>query len=129
MPSISVPISYGELIDKLTILEIKVERIKDAAKLANVHNEHELLRETWSQASVSSDISEERAKLKAVNQRLWDIEDRIRDKERQKCFDAEFIELARSVYFENDERAAIKRTINTKLGSALVEEKSYAQYA
>jgi hypothetical protein len=129
MSQISVPISYGELIDKITILEIKSERIRDAAKVANVRTELDLLAETWSaNAAASKDIAVERDALKRVNEALWDIEDRIRLKEKAKAFDAEFIELARSVYIRNDERARVKRAINEKLGSTLVEEKSYQDY-
>jgi uncharacterized protein DUF6165 len=124
-----VPISHGELIDKITILEIKAERIGDAAKRANVGAELEQLEAVWQrEAAGAADIAAERAALLAVNEALWDIEDRIREKERTHSFDAEFIELARSVYIRNDERAAIKRTINERLGSALVEEKSYQSY-
>jgi len=129
MSLIEVPVSYGELIDKITILEIKSVQMTDASKLANVRNELELLGATWANAEASeTDISAERSRLHAVNASLWDIEDRIRLKERAQAFDAEFIELARSVYFQNDERAAIKREINLKLGSELVEEKSYQDY-
>jgi hypothetical protein len=129
MSLIQTPVSYGELIDKITILEIKSRRIADAAKLANVRNELDMLNATWANSTASqTDISDERARLLAVNEALWDIEDRIRLKERAQAFDAEFIELARSVYFRNDERAAFKREINQKLGSELVEEKSYQTY-
>lgn len=129
MSLIETPVSFGELIDKITILEIKSQRIDDAGKLANVRNELELLNATWGNAPAShTDISAERARLLAVNERLWDIEDEIRVKESAQEFDAAFIKLARSVYFENDERAAIKREINLKLGSQLVEEKSYKDY-
>lgn len=129
MSTISVPVSHGELIDKITILEIKSARIADPAKLANVRAELDLLNATWSSDPASrTDIAAERAKLLAVNEALWDIEDRIRVKEKAKAFDAEFIELARAVYFRNDERAAFKREINTRLGSLLVEEKSYENY-
>jgi len=129
MSLISVPVSHGELIDKITILEIKAAYIRDAAKLANVRAELELLNATWGKDAASKvDISAERTQLKAVNEALWDIEDRIRLKEKAQAFDAAFIELARSVYVRNDERAAIKRTINLKLGSQLVEEKSYENY-
>jgi hypothetical protein len=130
MNELSVPISCGELIDKITILEIKSERIRDAAKLANVRTELDLLDATWNRhPSARVDIRGERARLKAVNEALWDIEDRIRLKEKAQAFDAEFIELARAVYFRNDERAAVKREINLKLGSQLVEEKSYEDYS
>jgi hypothetical protein len=129
MSLIQTPVSYGELIDKITILQIKLQEIKDDAKLANVRNELELLDATWKNDSASNtDISDEMGRLLAVNKRLWDIEDRIRLKERAQEFDQDFIQLARSVYFENDERAAIKREINLKLGSTLVEEKSYQDY-
>ena len=129
MSLIQTPVSYGELIDKITILQIKLQEIRDDAKLANVRNELELLEATWKNDKASeTDISAETARLLAVNQRLWKIEDDIRMKERAQAFDREFVELARSVYFENDERAAIKREINVKLGSTLVEEKSYQDY-
>lgn len=129
MAEISVPISPGELIDKITILQIKAARITDAAKLANVRTELDLLESTWrASAYAAADIATEWAQLKTINEKLWDIEDRIRDKERARAFDGEFIELARAVYVTNDERAAVKRTINTRLGSRIVEEKSYAKY-
>lgn len=129
MSVISVPVSHGELIDKITILEIKAAHMRDAGKLANVNAELDLLNTTWrADASSKIDIASERAQLKAVNEALWDIEDRIRLKEKAQAFDSEFVELARSVYFRNDERAAIKRAINLKLGSQLIEEKSYQDY-
>lgn len=129
MSQISIPVSYGELIDKITILEIKAERIADAAKLKNIRHELDLLVQVWTADAHSAiDLSAERARLKAVNQALWDIEDRIRLKEKARAFDAEFVELARSVYVRNDERAAIKRAINERLGSSLIEEKSYQDY-
>lgn len=129
MNQIQTPISYGELIDKITILEIKARRIADPAKLANVRTELDLLNATWAAHPAShTDIADARARLLAVNEVLWDIEDRIRLKERAQVFDASFIELARSVYYRNDERAVIKREINLKLGSPLVEEKSYQNY-
>ena len=129
MSLIQTPVSYGELIDKITILEIKSRRMTDEAKLANVRNELDLLNAIWANDAASRiDIGEERASLLAVNELLWDIEDKIRLKERAQEFDRDFIELARSVYFRNDERAAFKRAINLKLGSQLVEEKSYQDY-
>ena len=129
MAELLVPISPGELIDKITILEIKSQRMTDAAKLRNVRTELDLLNATWhSSPFAATDIGAEWAGLRDVNAKLWDIEDRIRDQERDGLFDAEFVELARAVYFTNDERAAIKKQINAKLGSALVEEKSYAEY-
>jgi Family of unknown function (DUF6165) len=129
MSLISVPVSFGELLDKVAILQIKSERMSDLSKLANVRRELDALNDTWSKSAESRiDIAELLAALKAVNERLWVIEDDIRIKESKQEFDAEFIALARSVYFENDERARIKRDINVKLGSALVEEKSYQDY-
>ena len=129
MAELKVPISPGELIDKITILEIKSARMTDPAKLHNVRTELSLLNATW-QASpyAAADIGVEWTGLRDVNGQLWDIEDRIRDKERAAAFDREFIELARAVYVTNDERAALKKRINTKLGSTIVEEKSYAEY-
>jgi hypothetical protein len=129
MSEISVPVSPGELLDKITILRIKSSRMSDAQKLANVRVELKVLEETWSaSAYAKSDIAADVNALLQVNERLWVIEDDIRDKERAQAFDVEFIRLARAVYFENDERAAIKRRINSKLGSTIVEEKSYAEY-
>ncbi len=127
--TIKVEVSFGEFLDKITILEIKSERISDAAKLENINRELGLLKQTWEQHPASAtDISDEMARLKAINEKLWEIEDDIRDKERNKEFDEGFIGLARAVYVTNDERAAVKRELNLKLGSGLVEEKSYADY-
>jgi hypothetical protein len=128
MKDILVPISPGELLDKITILRIKSARMADAAKVANVRLELSLLEQTWREAVGSADVADDERALQAVNERLWVIEDDIRDKERAQAFDARFIELARSVYIENDERAAIKKRINLKLGSRIVEEKSYKPY-
>ena len=129
MSEILVPVSPGEVLDKITILRIKGARMSDAAKLANVRRELELLERTWRDSPYGrKDVAADETALQAVNERLWDIEDRIRDKERARAFDAGFIELARAVYIENDERAAIKKRINLALGSTTVEEKSYAQY-
>lgn len=129
MNDILVPVSPGELLDKITILRIKAARIADPAKLQNVRTELEALEQTWRRCGAPIDsVAAEEAALQRVNAALWDIEDRIRDKEREQRFDAEFIELARSVYVTNDERAAIKKRINLALGSRLVEEKSYAKY-
>lgn len=129
MAELLVPISPGELIDKISILEIKSQRMSDPEKLHNVRTELTLLKETWANSEyASADISSQWDGLRDVNGKLWDVEDRIRDKEREGVFDAGFIELARSVYFTNDERAALKKSINQQLGSELVEEKSYADY-
>jgi len=127
--TIQATISYGEFLDKLTILEIKNERMTDKDKLKNIQNELAIVNKLWQECPASKiDISAELAALKAINEKLWVIEDDIRDKERQQSFDQGFIDLARSVYFENDERARIKKEINIKLGSDLIEEKSYSDY-
>jgi hypothetical protein len=119
----------GEFLDKLTILEIKSERMSDTSKLANVRRELELLRETWAASPLSvRDVAALVAQLKHVNVALWEIEDAIRAKEAAKAFDAEFVELARSVYRTNDRRAEIKRELNVALGSEILEEKSYRPY-
>lgn len=124
-----VEISTGEFLDKLTILQIKSERIADPEKLNSIHKELSLLQDIWRESPHAAiDLDTEIAELKQVNEALWEIEDNIRDKERQKLFDQEFIELARAVYVTNDQRAAIKRKINIKAGSDLMEEKSYAGY-
>ncbi len=129
MNEILVPVSPGEMLDKITILRIKSQRMADSGKLANVRLELDALEATWKQSAYASiDVDGEMRALQSVNERLWTIEDAIRDKERAQAFDAEFIRLARSVYIENDERAAIKRRLNLKLGSSLVEEKSYSSY-
>ena len=129
MSDIKVPISPGEMLDKITILRIKSQRMSDAAKVSNVRLELRALEETWDASAYAKiDIEADVSALLSVNERLWVIEDDIRDKERAQAFDAEFVRLARAVYFENDERAAIKRRINVTLGSRLVEEKSYREY-
>jgi len=129
MNEIKVPISPGELLDKITILRIKSQRMTDPAKVSNVRLELRALEATWSASAYAEfDVDADVSALLSVNERLWVIEDDIRDKERAQAFDADFIRLARAVYFENDERAAIKRRINTNLGSAIVEEKSYRDY-
>ncbi|MEJ1960090.1 MAG: DUF6165 family protein [Gammaproteobacteria bacterium] len=129
MKDILVPISPGELLDKITILRIKSARMSDAAKLANVRVELAELEKTWLAAvGTTVDVTDDERALQAVNERLWGIEDDIRDKELAQAFDGRFIELARSVYIENDERAAIKKRVNVKLGSRIVEEKSYKPY-
>ncbi|MEM1411731.1 MAG: DUF6165 family protein [Pseudomonadota bacterium] len=129
MDLIHIPMSPGELLDKITILEIKSERMSDEAKLANVRRELELLNATWADA-VTADETIERLHraLKSINDELWVIEDDIRDKERVKEFDERFIELARAVYVTNDKRAAAKKELNLYLGSQIVEEKSYQDY-
>jgi hypothetical protein len=129
MSEILCPVSFGELLDKIAILQIKSERMSDPAKVANVRKELEALSTTWlGHPAAQQQIPELRADLKAVNERLWEIEDDIRACEQKQDFGAEFIRLARAVYFENDERARIKKSINLALGSAYVEEKSYQDY-
>ena len=129
MKAPQVLLSWGELIDKMTILEIKSRRLKNPAALANVDKELKLLAVPVDVAMhAAAEVPVLKERLSQVNQALWDIEDKIRAKEAQQEFDAEFIELARSVYKRNDERAAIKRQINTALSSDLVEEKSYHPY-
>ncbi|HUE12243.1 MAG TPA: DUF6165 family protein [Steroidobacteraceae bacterium] len=129
MSAIKVPISPGELLDKITILRIKSRRMTDPKKLTNVRLELQALEEIWENSSqAGTDVQSDVQALLAVNERLWMIEDDIRDKERAQAFDADFIRLARAVYIENDERAAVKRRLNIKLGSDLVEEKSYSDY-
>jgi len=129
MDIIHVPVSPGEVLDKITILEIKSERISDAEKLVNVKRELSLLQSAWQQ-SVDEDETVRRihSKLKSINENLWEIEDDIRDKERAKEFDQVFIDLARSVYVTNDLRANAKKELNVYLGSEIVEEKSYQDY-
>lgn len=127
--SISVEIAPGELIDKITILEIKAERIQDAVKVENVRIELATLAKARDAAmKPSRQLTELTAQLRRINEQLWEIEDDIRDCERSKNFGPRFIELARSVYKSNDQRAALKRQINELLGSRLIEEKSYSKY-
>ena len=123
-------VSPGEFLDKVSILEIKLERIRDPAKLANVRRELDLLRGVWQASPLAgADVAALTRELKAVNAALWEIEDRLRIKEARRSFDQEFIELARSVYRHNDRRAALKRELNLALRSDLIEEKSYGDGA
>ena len=127
--NVNVEISIGEFFDKVTILEIKRERIQDAGKLENINNELEALNTLLEQLPFSrDDVTDEVGELKAINEKLWVIEDDIRDKEAAKSFDQAFVELARSVYITNDKRSDVKRDINIKLGSSFIEEKSYEEY-
>ena len=129
MNQILIPISPGELLDKITILQIKAERISDPAKVVNVRSELDMLQKVWGE-SVSEDeqISALSTELKSINERLWVIEDDIRDEERNKRFGERFIELARAVYVVNDDRANAKKKVNLHLNSSIVEEKSYQDY-
>jgi len=129
MNQILIPISPGELLDKITILEIKSERIESVEKKANVNNELSMLTKVWTDAvTEDAEITSMRSELKSINEALWDIEDDIRDEERAKRFTEKFIELARSVYVTNDQRADVKKRINIHLKSDIVEEKSYQDY-
>lgn len=126
---IPVPISPGELLDKISILEIKSERIGDPDKRANVEREFDLLTGLWHAAALeTAQVTEMRAELKSLNEALWEIEDEIRECEREGDFGDRFVELARGVYKTNDRRAALKRRINEALGSTILEEKSYKAY-
>ena len=122
----NIEVSNGEIIDKLTILQIKIERIKDKAKLLNLKKEYDKL--ITVSASIISTSDPLYIELYNVNCELWDIEDLIRDLERKKNFGDEFISTARAVYFKNDKRSELKREINIKTSSGLIEEKSYEKY-
>jgi len=129
MNEILIPISPGELLDKITILQIKSERIADPTKVANVRTELEMLDKVWREAVDEDDtIVGLTAELKSINEALWEIEDDIRDEERNRRFGERFIELARAVYVTNDERANAKKKVNLHLNSSIVEEKSYQDY-
>ena len=129
MNDILIPISPGELLDKITILQIKAERIIDPAKVANVKTELEMLGKVWSESVEPDDVIEAlSAELKSINEKLWEIEDDIRDEERNRRFGERFIELARAVYVTNDKRADAKKRVNLHLNSSIVEEKSYQDY-
>ena len=122
-----IEISTGELVDKVSILAIKLRKIKNPQKLDNINKEYDLLESAMTKCGITADSSEFR-QLEDVNLQLWEIEDRIRIKEAEQSFDDKFIQLARSVYFKNDKRAEIKKEINLKFGSKLVEEKEYTDY-
>ena len=122
------PISVGELIDKITISKIKLTHIKEDTKLRNVKKELNELNNALNSLDLDVDITDETDRLQVINQQLWNVEDKIREKERLRQFDEFFIGVARLVYVLNDERASIKKEINVKVGSELIEEKSYEQY-
>lgn len=129
MSHLSVPVSVGELLDKMTILEIKSKRLRDPQQRANVERELSLLRDTWNNSELSScDVGSLVDELTVINEKLWVIEDQLREKERDGLFDDQFVELARSVYRVNDRRAAIKHQINQLSGSELIEEKQHPIY-
>jgi hypothetical protein len=125
---IEVPVSWGELVDKITILQIKSDRMRDEVKLANVRKELKLLSEKLGENAENPDVKKLTGDLYKVNAELWDIEDDIRDCENAGDFGEKFIRLARSVYITNDKRAELKREVNAALGSGLIEEKSYQAY-
>jgi len=124
----TIEVSWGELVDKITILEIKEQRLHSEQAVANVRKELALLRRTFDGLQLSPSLEKLKRELKGINQSLWEIENRTRAKEAAKTFDAEFIQLTRSVYLKNDKRAAIKRQINELTNSELVEEKQYTRY-
>lgn len=129
MENINVPTSPGELLDKITILEIKMEQVSDEIKLKNIEYELTQLTQIWNEHfSDNEDLYLLKKELRETNTNMWNIEDNIRIKESKKEFDDDFIELARSVYYQNDKRADTKKKINELLGSLLMEEKSYADY-
>ncbi len=123
-----IDVSVGELVDKVSILSIKLKKMKNEEKVKNVRQEYDQLRTAMEEDAGIKLESDEFIKLEEINSRLWDIEDRIRIKELKKEFDSGFIELARSIYFYNDERANIKKRINLEFGSSIIEEKEYAEY-
>ena len=128
--SVTIEVGAGELIDKITILEIKAERIADEAKLVNIRHELEVLTKTRGEQMRDTDeLVKLSAELKAINEKIWDIEDDIRECESRKDFGEQFIELARGVYHTNDKRAAVKKQINLLTGSGIIEEKSYTDYS
>ena len=122
-----IEISIGELVDKVSILSIKMQKITDEEKLANIRKEFEILSNSMETIGITAESGEFK-RLKAINLVLWDIEDKIRLKEARKEFDDEFIQLARSVYIQNDQRFELKSKINRSHGSELVEEKEYVDY-
>ena len=130
MSNLKVPISLGELIDKITILRIKSNKINSNEAQKNIRLELEKLEHILNETmSINTNLKNFEIKLSKINQSLWDIEDQLREKEKEKKFDKKFISLARMVYYKNDERAKIKRMINKNFGSELIEEKSYTQYS
>ena len=130
MSNLKVPISLGELIDKITILRIKSNKINSNEAQKNIRLELEKLEHILNtKMSINTNLKNFEIKLSKINQTLWDIEDQLREKEREKKFDKNFISLARMVYYKNDERAKIKRMINKSFGSEIIEEKSYTQYS
>ena len=129
MTNLLIPVAVGELIDKITILEIKSRHISNPVKLENIHNELSALEQIRQNHGLCrADLEEKGRALRIINQSLWEIEDRIRDCERNQNFGPNFVELARAVYMTNDKRAAVKREINAMFASTIIEEKSYSSY-
>ena len=129
MSALLIPGSPGELVDKITILEIKAAKISEKVKQSNILYELGVLMKSYEEnITLSVKLTDLKRELKKVNESLWDIEDDIRSCERKSDFGSDFIELARNVYFENDRRASLKKDINILLGSKIIEEKSYADY-
>ncbi len=129
MPKIQtmkIEVSNGEIADKLTIIEIKLSKIRDEAKLANIRNEYVVVKEAMS--TIMDTSHPLYRQLFDINSKLWEIEDRIRDLERARNFEDDFVQTARSIYFINDDRSEVKRKINEQTGSKLFEEKSYEDY-
>jgi hypothetical protein len=126
---ISIPVSLGELYDKISILQIKKDKISDLDKLKNIEKELEelemILNKIWNKHGFDNVMF---VHIKDINEKLWDVEDKLRIKEKNKLYDEEFIQLARSVYFWNDKRSNVKKEINIKFGSDIIEEKSYEKY-
>ncbi len=126
--SIKVPISVGELVDKLTILKIKSERISDLQKLDNIMQEYKMLSSLSEYGQIETDVNEEFIELYTVNLKIWNLEDSVRECERTGTFDSRFVDVAREIYKTNDRRAQIKKKINLKYESGIIEEKSYKEY-
>ena len=122
------PIAFGELVDKITILEIKSDRIADPAKNSNVRRELEVLNRVLADFALTRSFADLKAELRRINEALWDLEDEVRRCEREKDFGPLFIEAARGIYKTNDRRAAVKRELNERAGSSLLEEKSYEDF-
>lgn len=122
-----IEVSIGEIVDKVSILSIKLQKIKNENKLKNIRKEYDILKSAMEESGIEVE-SVQFKELESINLILWDIEDRIRVKESRKEFDEDFIELARKIYYNNDKRSEIKREINIKYGSNLIEEKEYVKY-
>lgn len=125
--NIEIPVSFGELIDKITILEIKSNNIKESTKLININKELVMLNDILDKLAIQHNINNFQTQLLEINLKLWNLENKIRDFEESKTFNEEFIEVARSIYHTNDQRSQIKKIINFKFGSSIIEEKSHKE--